>query len=162
MKLKGAEKQFWWHFGHITEAKNIPTELKGFTSIDSSVDDEYLAMLLAKISVMGSIYLKETMVTDKGVKMISNVKQLKHLTLMKHENITKACLPYLNKLTDLEYLDIWRTKIRLEDVGVLKDLKNLKELHISPHDEGIEESRDTILEKIIKAEEVLPNCIIHT
>ena len=45
MKLKGAEKQFWWHFGHITEAKNIPTERKGFTSIDSSVDDEYLAML---------------------------------------------------------------------------------------------------------------------
>lgn len=162
MKLKGAEKQFWWHFGHITEAKNITTELKGFTSIDSLVDDEYLAMLLAKVSVMGSIYLKETMVTDEGVKQISNVRQLKHLTLMKHENITKACLPYLNKLTDLEYLDIWKTKIRLEDVGVLKDLKNLKELHISPHDEGIEESRDTILEKIIKAEEVLPNCIIHT
>jgi hypothetical protein len=162
MKLKGAEKQFWWHFGHITEAKNIPTGLKGFTSIDSSVDDEYLAMLLAKVSAMGSIYLKETMVTDEGVKLISNVRQLKHLTLMKHENITQACLPYLNKLTDLEYLDIWRTKIRLADIGVLKDLKNLKELHISPHDEGIEESRDTILEKIIKEEEVLPNCIIHT
>ena len=162
MKLKGAEKQFWWHFGHITEAKNIPTERKGFTSIDLSVDDEYLAMLFAKVSVMESIYLKETMVTDEGVKQISNVRQLKHLTLMKHENITKACLPYLNRLTDLEYLDIWRTKIRLEDIGVLKDLKNLKELHISAHDEEIEESQDTILEKIIKAEEVLPNCIINT
>ncbi|SDG04980.1 hypothetical protein SAMN05421827_10345 [Pedobacter terrae] len=162
MKLKGAEKQFWWHFGHITEAKNIPTKLSGFTSIDSGVDDEYIAMLLAKVSVIGSIYLKETEVTDEGVKLISNVKQLKYLTLMKHENITKACLPYLNKLTDLEYLDIWRTKIRLEDIVVLKDLKNLKELHISSHDEGVEESRDAILEKIIKAEEVLPNCIIHT
>ena len=162
MKLKGAEKQFWWHFGQITEAKNIPTELPGFASIDSMVDDEYLAMLLAKVSVMGSIYLKETRVTDEGVKLISNVKQLKDLTLMKHENITKACLPYLNKLTDLEYLDIWRTKIRLEDIWVLKDLKNLKELHISPCDEGIEESRDAILENIIKAEETLPSCIIHT
>ncbi|MGN8058988.1 hypothetical protein ACTJKN_22055 [Pedobacter sp. 22163] len=162
MKLKGAEKQFWWHFGRITEAKNIPTELPGFASIDSLVDDEYLAMLFAKVSVMGSIYLKETRVTDEGVKLISNVKQLKDLTLMKHENITKACLPYLNKLTDLEYLDIWRTKIRLEDIWVLKDLKNLKELHISPCDEGVEESRDAILEKIIKAEETLPSCIIHT
>lgn len=161
MKLRGAEKQFWWHFGHITEAKNIPTELPGFTSIDSLVDDAYLAMLFAKVSVMGSIYLKETRVTDEGVKLISNVKQLKDLTLMKHEDITKACLPYLNKLTDLEYLDIWRTKIRLEDIWVLKDLKNLKELHISPHDEGVEESRDSILEKIIKAEETLPNCIIQ-
>jgi hypothetical protein len=162
MKLKGAEKQFWWHFGHITDAKNIPTELSGFTSIDSLVDDDYLAMLFAKVSVMGSVYLKETMVTDEGVKLISNVKQLKHLTLMKHEHITKACLPHLNKLTDLEYLDIWRTKIRLEDIVILKDLKNLKELHISPHDEGVEEDRETILEKIIKAEETLPNCAIYT
>lgn len=148
--------------GKLPKRKNIPAELPGFTSIDSLVDDEYLAMLFAKVSVMGSVYLKETRVTDEGVKLISTVKQLKHLTLMKHENITKACLPYLNKLTDLEYLDIWRTKIRLEDIWVLKDLKNLKELHISPHDEGVEESLDTILEKIIKAEETLPNCAIHT
>lgn len=162
MKLKGREKVFWWHFGHITEAKNIPTELSGFTSIDSLVDDEYLAMLFAKVSVMGSIYLKETLVTDEGVKLISTVKQLKHLTLMKHENITKNCLPYINKLTDLEYLDIWRTKIRLEDITELKDLKNLRELHISAHDEGVDEDRETILEKIIKAEETLPNCIINT
>lgn len=161
MKLKGAEKQFWWHFAHITDSKQIPTELPGFTSIDSTDDDEYIAMLLAKVSIMGSIYLKETMVTDEGVKLISNVKQLKHLTLMKHEHITKACLPYINRLTELEYLDVWRTKIRLEDLGVLTGLKNLKELHISAHDEGEELDWEAILEKIIKAEETLPNCTIY-
>lgn len=162
MKLKGAEKVFWWHFGHITDSKDIPTELPGFTSIDSSDDDEYLAMLLEKVSVIRYIYLKETNVTDEGVKLISNVKQLKHLTLMKHEGITKACLPYLNKLTDLEYLDVWKTKIRLEDLGALTNLKNLKELYISPNDEEDESDRDAILEKIIKAEETLPNCAIRT
>jgi Leucine-rich repeat (LRR) protein len=162
MKLKGREKVFWWHFGHITDSKNIPTELPGFTSIDSEDDDEYLAMLLAKVSVIRYIYLKETNVTDEGVKLISSVKQLKYLTLMKHENITKECLPYLNKLTSLEYLDIWKPKIRLEDLSVLTDLKNLRELYISPNDEENESDKETILEKVIKAEETLPGCAIHT
>ena len=162
MKLKGAEKHFWWHFQQITDSRNIPTELPGFTSIDSLVDDEFLGMLAAKVSIVHEIYLKETMVTDEGVKFISNFKQLQRLTLMKHGNITKDCLPYLNKLTDLEYLDIWRTKIRLEDLGALTHLKKLRELYISAGDEEEEPDLDAILEKIIKAEETLPNCAIRT
>ena len=159
MKLKGDEKRFWWNFGQITDSKNIPTELPSFTSIDSSDDDEYITMLLAKVSVINCIYLKETLVTDEGVKLISKLKQLKRLTLMKHENITKDCLPYLNKLTDLEYLDIWRTKICLEDLAALKDLKKLKELYVSAEEN---EERELVLEKIIKAEETLPGCKIYT
>lgn len=162
MKLKGAEKHFWWHFRQITDSRNIPSELPGFTSIDSLVDDEFLGMLAAKVSIIHEIYLKETLVTDVGVEFISNFKQLKSLTLMKHENITKACLPYLNLLTDLEYLDVWKTKIRLEDLAALKNLKKLKELYISAGDEDDELDRDVILEKIIKAEETLPNCAIRT
>lgn len=162
MKLKGEEKYFWWHFGHITDSKNIPTELPAFTSIDSLVDDEYIGMLAAKVSIVKYIYLKETRITDEGVRLISGFKQLRSLTLMKHENITKDCLPYLNKLTDLEYLDVWKTKIRLEDLGALTNLKNLKELYVSPNDEEDESDQDTILEKIIKAEETLPNCAIRT
>lgn len=162
MKLKGAEKHFWWQFGKITDSKNIPTELPGFTSIDSTDNDAFIAMLVEKVSVIHQIYLKETLVTDDGVKSISGLKQLKRLTLMKHDNITKGCLPYLNKLTDLEYLDVWRTKIRLEDLGALKDLKKLKELYISPHDEDLEEPNDIILEKVMKAEEILPGCAIYT
>lgn len=160
MKLRGAEKQFWWHFGQITDSKNIPTELPGFTSIDSSDDDEYIAMLVAKVAVIHSIYLKETWVTDEGIKLISTLKGLKSLTLMKHENITKDSLPYLNKLIDLEYLDIWRTKIRLEDLSVLTDLKKLKELYISPNDED-EDNWDAILEKVIEIEPLFPGCEIY-
>ena len=159
MKLKGEEKHFWWHFRQITDSKNIPEELPGFTSIDSTVDDDYIRMLVDKVSIIHEIYLKETMVTDVGVKLISELKQIEHLTLMKHENITKDCLPYLNKLTDLEYLDVWRTKIRLEDLAVLKDLKKLKELYVSA-DEN--DDRELVLEKIIKAEETLPGCAIYT
>lgn len=146
----------------ITDSRDIPTELPDFTSIDSLVDDEFIGILAAKVSIIHEIYLKETLVTDLGVKFISNFKQLKSLTLMKHENITKACLPYLNTLTDLEYLDVWRTKIRLEDLGALTDLKQLKELYISAGDEINEPDQDAVLEKIIKAEETLPHCKIRT
>lgn len=160
MKLRGAEKQFWWHFGQITDSKNIPKELPGLSSIDSSDGDEYFAMLVAKVSVIHSIYLKETLVTDEGVKLISNIQRLKSLTLMKHENITKNCLPYLNKLADLEYLDIWRTQIRLKDLSVLTNLKKLKELYISP-DEEDKDNWDAILEKVIEIEPLFPGCEIY-
>lgn len=163
MKLKGKEKYFWWHFRHITDSKDIPTELPGITGIDDAdVDDEYMSMIAAKVSIVHEIYLKETAISDEGVKLISEFKQLKRLTLMKHPNITKACLPYLNKLIDLEYLDVWKTKIRLEDLGALPNLKKLKELYISPNDQEDESDRDAILEKIIKAEETLPGCAIRT
>lgn len=162
MKLKGQEKHFWWHFRQITDSRDIPTELPGFTSIDSLVDDEFMGMLAARVSIVHDIYLKETLVTDVGVKSISNFKELKRLTLMKHENISKACLPYINTLTDLEYLDVWRTKIRLEDLSALTNLKQLKELYVSAGDEINEPDRDLVLEKIIKAEETLPHCKILT
>ena len=55
-------------------------------------------MLAARVSIIHEIYLKETLVTDAGVELISNFKQLKSLTLMKHENITRECLPYLTVL----------------------------------------------------------------
>lgn len=161
MKLKGAEKHFWWNFGHITDSKNIPTELPGYTSIDSTCDDEFFAILTAKVNVIHSIYLKETLVSDEGVKHISNIKQLKSLTLMKHENITRACLPYLNKLADLEYLDIWRTGIKLEDLSALTNLKKLKELYVSFNGEEREADRDIILETLIPIEVLFPGCEIY-
>ncbi|MEN5194584.1 hypothetical protein [Sphingobacterium faecium] len=163
MKLKGAEKHFWWHFRHITDSKHIPLELPGFTAIDDmDVDDEYIGMIAAKVSIVHHIYLKETKVTDVGIKFIGDFKQLKTLTLMKHAGITKACLPDINKLTDLEYLDVWKTKIRLEDVDALTNLNKLKELYVSPNDEDDDSDRDAILEKIIKIEEKLPNCSVYT
>lgn len=158
MKLRGEEKTFWWHFGHITDSKNIPTELPSFTRVDSSDGDDYIAMLLAKVDAIHFIYLKQTLVTDVGVKMISNLQKLKSLTLMKHENITKACLPDINRLTELVYLDVWGTQIRLEDLHQLTNLKQLKELHVSP-DEN--DTRDMILEKLIDIENLFPNCKIY-
>lgn len=50
---------------------------------------------------------------------------------MKSAGITPKSLPYLNKITNLEYLDIWRTQITLKDIDQLDQLKNLKEFCVS-------------------------------
>jgi hypothetical protein len=164
MKLKGIEKQFWWHFRQIKDSKDIPTEVSGIYGVDDpDYNDDYFAMLTDKVKIMHSIFLKETYTTDEGVKHISKLQGLKSLTLMKHPQITTASLPYLNQLVDLEYLDIWDTKIILEDLTALNQLKNLKEVYISSArktEDGTFPDLDTeqILEHLIVLEGIFPNC----
>lgn len=165
MKLKGKEKNFWWDFARIKDSRKIPLEIPGFSSIDSDDDDEYFTILFDKVKIIHSLYFKETKITDETVRLISNVQQLKSLTLMKHPNITTQSLLYLNKLTDLEYLDIWNTEITVKDIHQLDQLKNLKELYVASL--GYEFSthsqmdNELILEEVIKLESILPNCKIY-
>jgi Leucine-rich repeat (LRR) protein len=65
------------------------------------------------------------------VKYISNIQKLQKLILRDHKYVTNKSIAYLNKLIDLEYLDILKTAIQLEDLPGLFNLQNLKELHIT-------------------------------
>ncbi|MFH6987916.1 hypothetical protein ACHRVW_09235 [Flavobacterium collinsii] len=166
MKLKGEEKTFWWHFCQINDSKDIPKKVDAVAGIDDpDYNDNYFQMLTDKVMIIDSIYLKETALTDEGVQHISKVKQLKSLTLMKHPNITTASLPYLNQLTDLEYLDIWRTGISLEDVTALNGLKKLKKIYVSSlaevNDTFPELSSEQILEQLIVLEDIFPDCTFY-
>lgn len=166
MKLKGEEKTFWWHFCQINDSKDIPTEVSVVAGVDDlDFNDHYFAMLTDKVKTIHSVYLKETAITDEGVKHISKLQQLKSLTLMKHPKITKASLLYLNQLTELEYLDIWRTEIILEDLTSLDQLKNLKKVHISSLREGDgsfpELESEQILEQLIVLKNLFPDCTFY-
>lgn len=157
MHLRGKEKHFWkCNFG-ISKLTDIPLEISGYKSIDSEIDDQFLFYLTSRVSIIHGIYLKFTNITDEGVKHISTVTALLELTLRDHKNITNECLPYLNKLTDLEYLDILKTKITLEELPTLSQLQNLKELHVSS--ESTDE--EYLLGKVIAMKNILPNCIVY-
>ncbi len=157
MHLRGKEKHFWkCNFG-ISKLADIPLEISGYKSIDSEVDDQFLFYLTSRVLIIHGIYLKFTNITNEGVKHISKVTALSELTLRDHKDITNECLPYLNKLTDLEYLDILKTKITLEDLPTLSQLQNLKELHISSESSDEEYLRG----QIIAIKKVLPNCIVY-
>jgi hypothetical protein len=131
MKLKGKEKYFWERNFNIKSLAAIPPEMNGITGIDSEHDDEFFFFLSLRVSSVGEIHLRCTNVTDAGVKYISAFKNLRELTLKDHRHITRACLPDLNKLVDLEYLDISKNNISTDDLYALTNLKKLKQLFIS-------------------------------
>ncbi|MCH5597520.1 hypothetical protein [Niabella ginsengisoli] len=89
------------------------------------------------------------------MKYISKLKDLKELTLKDHRHITKACLPNINKLTDLEYLDISKNSMLPEDLFVLTDLHKLKQLFISTDKSEIE-----FADELQKLKDHFPDCDI--
>ena len=131
MKLKGREKYFWEKNFNAKNTEAIPAKLEGITGIDSDHDDEFFYFLSKRVTYIQEIFLRCTNVTDEGVKHISEFKGLKSLTLKDHRNITSKCLPYLQKLVDLEYLDISKNEITVADLSVLANLNQLRELYIS-------------------------------
>lgn len=157
MHLKGKEKHFWRSYYSISSLDKIPLEVSGFRAIDEEMEDQHLYYLTSRIPTIHSIYFKFTHVTDEGVKHISNIQNLWELTLREHKNITNKSIPYLNKLVDLEYLDILKTEIQLEDLPGLFNLQNLKELYVTS--ENLDE--EYLLEHVITMKEILPNCILY-
>lgn len=157
MHLKGKEKHFWKTTFNISSIANIPLEMIGFKSIDSEIDDQILFILTSRVKTIYRLYFKFTELTDEGVKYISNIKNLEQLTLREHRNITSESIPYLNKLVDLEYLDIVKTQIQLEDLPGLFQLQKLKELYVTS--ENLDE--EYLLGHVFKMKEILPNCILY-
>lgn len=157
MHLKGKEKHFWRRCFNISSLADMPLETDGLRGIDDETDDQFLFYVTSRISAIHELYFKFTLITDEGVKYISNIQKLKQLTLRDHKNITNESIPYLNKLVDLEYLDILKTKIQIEDLPELYNLQNLKELYVTS--ENLNE--EYLLEHVITMKEILPNCILY-
>jgi hypothetical protein len=144
MKLTKEEKKFWQHYYRIEKLADIPSEMKGIVSIDSDLDDDCIFYLTSRVPIIRAFDLENTNITDEGIKLISKVKHVDKLELKDSRQITKNCLPYINTLKELVLLNLMKTSIALNDVIVLKDLQNLKELYMSSDKED-----DYNLEKII-------------
>ncbi|MFA5298785.1 MAG: hypothetical protein WC389_11325, partial [Lutibacter sp.] len=131
MKFSKEEKKFWQRHFHIEKLENIPKEMTGYTAIDGGEDDEFVFYLSKRVFSIPEIYLKGTLVTDKGVGYISKIQLVKELTLREHDKITKVSIPYFNQMQHLESLNITKTEITLTDL--CKHLKNqsLKEVFLS-------------------------------
>jgi hypothetical protein len=117
MKLSKEEKKFWQRHFRIEKLEDIPNEMPGLTSIDTTDDDDYLFYLTQRVTVIPEIYLKGTLVTDEGVAHISKIQLVKELTLREHDKVTKASIPYFNQMKHLELLNITKTKITLSHLS---------------------------------------------
>jgi len=156
MKLTKEEKKFWQRHYRIEKLTDIPKEMPGFISIDTTDDDEYLFYLSQRVSIIPEIYLKGTLVTDEGVCHISKIKLVRELTLREHDKVTKESIAYFNQMADLESLDITKTKITLSDLSEQLNSHSLKEVFLSS-----EKPEVNIEEKALILKQRMPNCDIY-
>ncbi|MEH6765322.1 MAG: hypothetical protein V7655_12535 [Aequorivita antarctica] len=156
MSLSKEEKKFWQRHFRIDKLEDIPKEWNTFKRIDSEEDDEFFYFLSLRVTSILEIHLKETLVTDEGVKHISKFKDLNILYLRNHSKITNKSIPYFNEMKSLESLNITKTKITLTDLCENLNNQSLKEVFLSSENE-----EENIEEKAFILKEHLPNCNIY-
>lgn len=102
------------------------------------------------------VYLKDTLITDKAVEYMKKFENLKSLFIRRHENITKASIPFFNEMKFLENLNVSRTQITLMDLCESLNNPSLKEVCLNA-----EENEENIEEKLLILKERMPNCEIN-
>lgn len=141
MNLLKEEKKFWQRHFRIEKLEDIPKEWSSFKRIDSEEDDDFFYFLSLRVASISEIHLKQTLVTDEGLKYISKFKYLEILYLRNHNKITKESIPYFNEIKSLQSLNINKTKITLTDLYKSLNNQSLNEVFISSevNEENIDE-----------------------
>tara|TARA_A100000171_G_scaffold8683_1_gene6444 strand:- start:20241 stop:20765 length:525 start_codon:yes stop_codon:yes gene_type:complete len=153
MNLLKEEKKFWKRHFRIEKLDAIPPVWSGYKSIDSENDDGFFYFFTLRVSSISEIYLKDTLVTDEGVKHIAKLKDLENLCLRSHSKITKASIPFFNEMASLQSLNITKTGITLADLCDDLNNQSLKEVFLDSEDD-----EESLLEKAILLKERMPAC----
>lgn len=160
MNIQKEEKKFWQKHFRFEKLESIPKEWPniGGYGYGNEQTDEYFYFISLRVEIVHEIYLKESYVTDVGVKYMTNFKELKKLHLRRHEDITKVSIPYFNEMKSLESLNITKTSIILTDLCEHLNNQSLKEVFLNSNDDDTEES---ILEKAYVLKQRMSNCNIY-
>ena len=159
MKFSKEEKKFWQKHFRIEKLEDMPKEwqnIGGYGYGDEQTDD-YFYFISLRVKIVHEIYLKESYVTDEGLKHMTNFKELKKLYLRKHENITKASIPFFNQMKSLESLNITKTTITLIDLCEHLNNQSLKEVFLDSNNE----SEENILEMAYELKQRMPKCNVY-
>ncbi len=156
MNFTKQEKQFWQRHYHFDKPSSIPTDWQQLWSVDGNEDDDFFYYFTMRVSSITDVYLKDTLVSDASVKYMLKFKGLKNLFLRRHENITKASIPFFNQMETLENLNITKTGISLTDLTERLNNQSLKQVFLSSQDDEVDVEGKAILLK-----ERMPNCDIY-
>lgn len=156
MNLQKEEKKFWQKHFRLDKLETVPKDWSVLKRVDSQDDDTFFYFLTLRVESILEIHLKDTRITDEGIAHLSKLKDIETLYLRKHDKITKKSIPYFNKMTALEHLNITKTKITLSDLCVNLNNQNIKTLFLDS-----EENEMNIVEKAIILKERMPNCNIY-
>lgn len=158
MNLQKEEKKFWQKYFRVDKLESIPKEwpLIGGYGFGDDQTDEYFYYISLRVNSVKEIILKDSYVTDEGVKYMSVFKELRLLYLRKHKEITKESILYFNQMKSLESLNITKTKITLTDLCKSLNNQSLNEVFISS-----EVKEENIDEKAFVLKERMPNCNVY-
>ena len=156
--LKKRELYFWKSNYGISgnQLHLIPKEQHRFNFRDSEVNDDFLFWLTSRKKIVEQFDLDNSLITNIGVKYLSEMESIKELRLKGCHGIDKGCLGYLNKITSLQLLHIGSTAINLSDIKELKSLQKLKLLLVSSN-----EGEAEIKEKVAALKQLLLHCVIN-
>ncbi|PIX12053.1 MAG: hypothetical protein COY55_09680 [Flavobacteriaceae bacterium CG_4_10_14_0_8_um_filter_31_99] len=153
MKFSKEEKKFWQTHYHFDKPSQLHENWQQIWSVDGNEDDDFFYFFTKRLITIQDVYLKDTLITDKAVAYMVQFKELKSLFLRRHDTITKACIPFINQMQQLESLNITKTKITLTDLCDSLNNQSLKEVFLDA-----EEDEKGILEKAFMLKERMPNC----
>lgn len=156
MKFSKEEKKFWQTHYHFDKPSQLHENWQQIWSVDGNEDDEFFYFFTLRVTSIIDVHVKQSLITDKAVEYFTKFEKLENLYLRKHENITKASIPFFNEMQHLERLNITKTKITLTDLYEHLDNQSLKEVFLDSED-----NEENILEKAIVLKERMPNCNIY-
>lgn len=156
MKFSKEEKKFWQTHYHFDKPSQLHENWQQIWSVDGNEDDEFFYFFTLRVTSIIDVHVKQSLITDKAVEYFTKFEKLENLYLRKHENITKASIPFFNEMQHLERLNITKTKITLTDLYEYLDNQSLKEVFLDSED-----NEENILEKAIVLKERMPNCNIY-
>ncbi|WP_027376533.1 hypothetical protein [Kaistella palustris] len=155
MQFSKKEKQFWQKHYHLDKPSQLHENWDQIWSIDGNEDDDFFYFFTLRVTSIVDVHLKGSEITDKAVEYMLKFEQLKNLFLRRHQNITKASIPFFNEMKNLETLDISKTQITLTDL--CEDLNNqsLKQVCLNE-----DEDEENVEGKLAVMRERMPNCEI--
>lgn len=156
MRFSKKEKQFWQKHYHFDKPSQLHENWEQIYSVDSNHDDEFFYFFTLRVTSIVDVYLKDTFITDKAVEYMTLFKDLKSLFIRRHENITKASIPYFNEMKYLESLNVTRTAITLSDLYDHLHNPSLKEVYLNSP-----ENEENAKKSLSALKERMPNCEIH-
>ena len=116
MKFSKEEKKFWQTHYYFDKPSQLHENWQQIWSVDGNEDDEFFYFFTLRVTSIIDVHVKQSLITDKAVEYFTKFEKLENLYLRKHENITKASIPFFNEMQHLERLNITKTKITLTDL----------------------------------------------
>ena len=101
--------------------------LRSASFAGTNLDDIGLAPV-AQVKTIENLNLQDTEVSDAGLACLVNLPNLQYLRLKGNPQLTNACIPHLQRLTQLVDLQVHETSIDETGLRELAGLANLRDI----------------------------------